>query len=61
MRDVAVHLILFALVEDFVVCAGVEPAPKLELTRAHITGDEALNPHSPDNVLSFGVACAIQI
>jgi hypothetical protein len=32
VRDVSVHLILFALVEDFVASAGVEPVPKLELT-----------------------------
>jgi len=26
-----------------------------------IAGDNVLNPHSPNNVLTFGVTCAIQI
>jgi len=26
-----------------------------------LIGSMAINPHSPDNVLSFGVTCAIQI
>jgi hypothetical protein len=43
MRDVAVYLILFGLVEDFVPSAGIEPVLKLELTLAHVAGDEALN------------------
>ena len=41
--DVAVHLILFALIEDFVASAGVEPVCKLKLTLAHVAGDKALN------------------
>src|SRR5215472_10327489 len=28
---------------------------------AKLAGEKALSPHSPDNVLSFGVTCAIQI
>ena len=36
MRDVAVYLHLFGLVEDFVPSAGVEPVLKLELTLAHV-------------------------
>jgi hypothetical protein len=41
VRDVAVHLILFALIEEFVASAGVEPVCKLKLTLAHIAGDKA--------------------
>jgi hypothetical protein len=46
---------------QFVLKKMLEMAPPKDRQRISNELRSALNPHSPDNVLSFGVTCAIQI